>query len=164
MSKFFQKGYSKSPEGLKLQKSLGYVNTGIQALNALNAGYGATNKAGNALSTAGGLIGSIPTPFTAILGGALGVAGGIANAFTDTVNKEYVNQVGEQISNLARTTSDAEDFSTLQQSYRDLAEASSIDLGDLDKWGSKGIFSSGQKRKRARATAVSALEAAQRSA
>ena len=164
MSKFFQKGYSKSPEGLKLQKSLGYVNTGVQALNALNAGYGATNKTGNALSTAGGLIGSIPTPYTAILGGTLGVVGGIANAFTDTVNKEYVNQVGEQISNLARTTSDAEDFSTLQQSYRDLAEASSMDLGDLDKWGSKGIFSSGRKREQARATAVSALETAQQSA
>lgn len=164
MSKFFQKGYNKSPEGLKLQKSLGYVNTGVQALNALNAGYGATNKTGNALSTAGGLIGSIPTPYTAILGGTLGVVGGIANAFTDTVNKEYVNQVGEQISNLARTTSDAEDFSTLQQSYRDLAEASSMDLGDLDKWGSKGIFSSGRKREQARATAVSALETAQQSA
>ena len=163
MPSFFQKGYSTSPAGLRLQKSAGYVNAGTQAFNILNSAYGATNKTGNTLSSIGGVIGSIPTPYTAIAGAALGVAGGIANAFTDTVNKDYVNKIGAQISNLANTTSDAGDFSTLQQSYRDLA-GSHIDLGDIDNWGSVGIFGSGNKRKRARDTAVNALETAKLSA
>ena len=51
MPNFFQKGYSTSPNGIKLQKSTGYVNAGAQALNLINAAYGATNKAGNALTT-----------------------------------------------------------------------------------------------------------------
>lgn len=163
MSRFFQKGYSTSPEGLRLQKSAGYANAGIQAFNILNSSYGATNKTGNALSSIGGVMGSIPTPYTAIAGAALGLAGGIANAFTDTVNEEYVNRIGAQISNLANTTSEAGDFSTLQQSYRDLAGAH-IDLGDIDNWGSAGIFSQGSKREQARATAVNALETAKLSA
>lgn len=163
MSRFFQKGYSTSPEGLRLQKSAGYANAGIQAFNILNSSYGATNKTGNALSSIGGVMGSIPTPYTAIAGAALGLAGGIANAFTDTVNEDYVNQIGAQISNLANTTSEAGDFSTLQQSYRDLAGAH-IDLGDIDNWGSAGIFSQGNKREQARATAVNALETAKLSA
>ena len=163
MPSFFQKGYSTSPAGLRLQKSAGYVNAGTQAFNILNSAYGATNKTGNTLSSIGGVIGSIPTPYTAIAGAALGVAGGIANAFTDTVNKDYANKIGAQISNLANTTSDAGDFSTLQQSYRDLA-GSHIDLGDIDNWGSVGIFGSGNKRKRARDTAVNALETAKLSA
>lgn len=163
MSRFFQKGYSTSPEGLRLQKSAGYANAGIQAFNILNSSYGATNKTGNALSSIGGVMGSIPTPYTAIAGAALGLAGGIANAFTDTVNEDYVNQIGAQISNLANTTSEAGDFSTLQQSYRDLAGAH-IDLGDIDNWGSAGIFSQGSKREQARATAVNALETAKLSA
>lgn len=163
MPGFFKKGYSTSPSGLKLQKSMGYVNAGTQALNILNSAYGATNKAGNALSSIGGVVGSIPTPYTAIAGAALGLAGGIANAFTDTVNEDYVNKIGSQISNLANTTSEAGDFSTLQQSYRDLA-GSNIELGDIDNWGSKGIFSSGLKRKKARNTAATALEIAKQSA
>lgn len=163
MSRFFQKGYSTSPAGLRLQKSAGYANAGIQAFNILNSSYGATNKTGNALSSIGGVMGSIPTPYTAIAGAALGLAGGIANAFTDTVNEDYVNQIGAQISNLANTTSEAGDFSTLQQSYRDLA-GSHIDLGDIDNWGSAGIFSQGSKREQARATAVNALETAKLSA
>lgn len=163
MFRFFQKGYSTSPEGLRLQKSAGYANAGIQAFNILNSSYGATNKTGNALSSIGGVMGSIPTPYTAIAGAALGLAGGIANAFTDTVNEEYVNRIGAQISNLANTTSEAGDFSTLQQSYRDLAGAH-IDLGDIDNWGSAGIFSQGSKREQARATAVNALETAKLSA
>ena len=163
MTRFFQKGYSTSPEGLRLQKSAGYANAGIQAFNILNASYGATNKTGNALSSIGGVMGSIPTPYTAIAGAALGLAGGIANAFTDTVNEDYVNQIGAQISNLANTTSEAGDFSTLQQSYRDLAGAH-IDLGDIDNWGSAGIFSQGSKREQARATAAKALETAKLSA
>ena len=163
MSRFFQKGYSTSPEGLRLQKSAGYANAGIQAFNILNSSYGATNKTGNALSSIGGVMGSIPTPYTAIAGAALGLAGGIANAFTDTVNEDYVNQIGAQISNLANTTSEAGDFSTLQQSYRDLA-GTHIDLGDIDNWGSAGIFSQGSKREQARATAVNALETAKLSA
>ena len=164
MPSFFQKGYSKSPAGLRLQKSAGYINAGTQAFNILNSAYGATNRTGNALSSIGGVIGAIPgNPYTAIAGAALGVAGGIANAFTDTVNEDYVNQIGAQISNLANTTSEAGDFSTLQQSYRDLA-GSHIDLGDIDNWGSVGIFGSGRKRKRARATAVDALETAKLSA
>lgn len=163
MSRFFQKGYSTSPEGLRLQKSAGYANAGIQAFNILNSSYGATNKTGNALSSIGGVMGSIPTPYTAIAGAALGLAGGIANAFTDTVNEDYVNRIGAQISNLANTTSEAGDFSTLQQSYRDLA-GSHIDLGDIDNWGSAGIFSQGNKREQARATAVNALETAKLSA
>ena len=51
----------------------------------------------------------------------------------------------------------------MQQSYRDLA-GSHIDLGDIDNWGSVGIFGSGRKRERARATAVDALETAKQSA
>lgn len=163
MPSFFQKGYSKSPEGLRLQKSAGYINAGTQAFNILNSAYGATNKIGNTFSSIGGIIGSIPNPYTATLGAALGVAGGVANAFTDTVNEDYVNQIGSQISNLAGTTSNAGDFSTLQQSYRDLA-GSHIDLGSIDNWGSVGIFGSGRKRERARATAVNALETAKLSA
>lgn len=163
MSRFFQKGYNTSPEGLRLQKSAGYANAGIQAFNILNSSYGATNKTGNTLSSIGGVMGSIPTPYTAITGAVLGLAGGIANAFTDTVNEEYVNRIGAQISNLANTTSEAGDFSTLQQSYRDLA-GSHIDLGDIDNWGSAGIFSQGSKREQARATAVNALETAKLSA
>ena len=163
MPSFFQKGYSISPAGLRLQKSAGYINAGTQAFNILNSAYGATNKTGNALSSIGGVIGSVPSPYTAIAGAALGVAGGIANAFTDTVNEDYANQIGAQISNLANTTSEAGDFSTLQQSYRDLA-GSHIDLGDIDNWGSVGIFGSGNKRARARATAVDALETAKLSA
>ena len=145
MPNFFQKGYSSSPNGIKLQKSAGYVNAGAQALNLINAAYGATNKAGNTLSSVGGVIGSIPTPYTAIAGAALGLAGGIANAFTDTVNQDYVDKIGGQISNLANTTSEAGDFSALQQSYKDLS-GSNIDLGDISNWGSKGLLSS-KKRK-----------------
>ena len=163
MPNFFQKGYSTSPNGIKLQKSAGYVNAGAQALNLLNSAYGATNKVGNTLSSVGGVIGSIPTPYTAIAGAALGLAGGIANAFTDTVNQDYVDKIGGQISNLANTTSEAGDFSDLQQSYKDLS-GSNIDLGDISNWGSKGIFSSGLKRERARNTAVNALEIAKQSA
>ena len=159
MPSFFQKGYSTSPSGVKLQKSAGYVNAGVQAFNMLNSAYGAVNKTGNTLSSIGGVIGSIPNPYTATLGAALGVAGSIANAFTDTVNEDYVNQIGSQISNLAGTTSEAGDFSTLQQSYRDLA-GSQVDLGDISNWGSVGIFGSGRKREQARATAATALEAA----
>lgn len=163
MPNFFQKGYSTSPNGIKLQKSAGYVNAGAQALNLLNSAYGATNKAGNTLSSAGGVIGSIPTPYTAIAGAALGLAGGIANAFTDTVNQDYVDKIGGQISNLANTTSEAGDFSALQQSYKDLS-GSNIDLGDISNWGSKGILSSGLKRERARNLAANALEIAKQSA
>lgn len=163
MPSFFQKGYSTSPAGLKLQKSMGYTNAGIQAFNMLNSAYGATNKTGNTLSSIGGIVGSIPNPYTAIGGAALGLAGGIANAFTDTVNEDYVKQIGNQISNLANTTSNAGDFSTLQQSYRDLA-GSHIDLGDIDNWGSVGIFGSGRKRRRARETAATALETAKMTA
>lgn len=163
MPNFFQKGYSTSPNGIKLQKSAGYVNAGAQALNLLNSAYGATNKAGNTLSSVGGVIGSIPTPYTAIAGAALGLAGGIANAFTDTVNQDYVDKIGGQISNLANTTSEAGDFSALQQSYKDLS-GSNIDLGDISNWGSKGIFSSGLKRERARNLAANALEIAKQSA
>lgn len=163
MPNFFQKGYSTSPNGIKLQKSAGYVNAGAQALNLLNSAYGATNKAGNTLSSVGGVIGSIPTPYTAIAGAALGLAGGIANAFTDTVNQDYVDKIGGQISNLANTTSEAGDFSALQQSYKDLS-GSNIDLGDISNWGSKGILSLGLKRERARNTAVNALEIAKQSA
>ena len=163
MFRFFQKGYSTSPEGLRLQKSAGYANAGIQAFNILNSSYGATNKTGNALSSIGGVMGSIPTPYTAIAGATLGLAGGIANAFTDTVNKDYVNKIGAQISNLANTTSEAGDFPTLQQSYRDLA-SSNVELGDISNWGSVGIFGSGRKRRRARETAANALETAKLSA
>lgn len=163
MPNFFQKGYSTSPNGIKLQKSAGYVNAGAQALNLINAAYGATNKTGNTLSSIGGVVGSIPTPYTAIAGAALGLAGGIANAFTDTVNQDYVDKIGGQISNLANTTSEAGDFSALQQSYKDLS-GSNIDLGDISNWGSKGIFSSGLKRERARNTAANALEIAKQSA
>lgn len=163
MPNFFQKGYSTSPNGIKLQKSAGYVNAGAQALNLINAAYGATNKAGNTLSSIGGVVGSIPTPYTAIAGAALGLAGGIANAFTDTVNQDYVDKIGGQISNLANTTSEAEDFSTLQQSYKDLS-GSNIELGDISNWGSKGLFSSGLKRERARNLAANALEIAKQSA
>ena len=153
MPSFFQKGYSTSPAGLKLQKSMGYTNAGIQAFNMLNSAYGATNKVGNTLTGVGGVIGSIPNPYTATLGAALGVAGSIANAFTDTVNEDYVNQIGSQISNLAKTTSNAGDISTLQQSYRDLA-SSNVELGDISNWGSVGMFGSGRKRENARETAA----------
>lgn len=163
MPSFFQKGYSTSPAGLKLQKSMGYTNAGIQAFNMLNSAYGATNKTGNTLSSIGGIVGSIPNPYTAIGGAALGLAGGIANAFTDTVNEDYVKQIGNQISNLANTTSNAGDISTLQQSYRDLA-SSNVELGDINNWGSVGIFGSGRKRRRARETAATALETAKTTA
>lgn len=159
MPSFFQKGYSTSPAGLKLQKSMGYANAGIQAFNILNATYGATNKTGNALSSIGGVVGSIPTLSTKFLGTGLEVAGAITNAFTDNVNKDYVDQIGNQISSLARTTSDAGDISTLQQSYRDLA-SSNVELGDISNWGSVGMFGSGRKRRRARETAATALETA----
>ena len=163
MPGFFKKGYSTSPSGLKLQKSMGYVNAGTQALNILNSAYGATNKAGNALSSIGGIVGSIPTPYTAIAGAALGVVGNIVNAFTDDVNEDYVDRIGGQISNLANTTSEAVDFSTLQQSYRDLA-GSNIELGDIDNWGHKGLLGWGLKREKARNTAATALEIAKQSA
>ena len=163
MPSFFQKGYSTSPAGLKLQKSMGYANAGIQAFNILNAAYGATNKTGNALSSIGGVMGSIPTLPTKFLGTGLGVAGAITNAFTDTVNEDYVKQIGSQISNLAKTTSNAGDISTLQQSYRDLA-SSNVELGDISNWGSVGMFGSGRKRKNARETAAIALETAKTAA
>lgn len=163
MPSFFQKGYSTSPAGLKLQKSMGYTNAGIQAFNMLNSAYGATNKVGNTLTGVGGVIGSIPNPYTATLGAALGVAGSIANAFTDTVNEDYVNQIGSQISNLAKTTSNAGDISTLQQSYRDLA-SSNVELGDISNWGSVGMFGSGRKRENARETAAIALGTAKTTA
>ena len=163
MPGFFKKGYSTSPAGLKLQKSTGYVNAGLQALNMLNSAYGSTNKVGNTLTGVGGVIGSIPNLYTKILGTVLESAGTVANAFTDNVNEDYVDMIGGQISNLANTTSEAGDFSTLQQSYRDLA-GSNIELGDIDNWGHKGLLGWGLKREKARNTAATALETAKTAA
>lgn len=160
---FFQKGFSSSPKGQQLTKSAGWVNAGASALNALNSAYGASNNTGNALSTIGGVVGSIPTPYTAVAGAVLGLAGGIANSLTDTVNEQHKNAISKQIGNIASTTSQATEYSGLQADYQKLA-GTHLDLGDINQWGSAGILSSGRKRQKARQQAVDALEVAQQTA
>lgn len=137
-------------------KVAGYANAGIQALNAFNT---ASNDVGNAFSAVGGIVGSIPTPYTAVAGAILSGVGAIANGFTNTVNEQHEANIGKQLTQLAQTTSNATNYNELMADYDNFFQKD-VELGDISSWGSKGIFSSGSRRRRARAKAVEAKEVA----
>ena len=150
---------TKPNKSINWNNAAGLTNAGVGVFNAVNSSLGATNKTGNTLTSIGSAVGSLPIPGASIIGSGLGLIGGVANMFTNTVNKEHQRNIGKQISSLAGTTSNASSYEELQSDYNSLANAN-VELGDIDQWGSKGIFSSGSKRKRARRKAVEALETA----
>lgn len=150
---------TKPNKSINWNNAAGLANAGVGVFNAVNSSLGATNKTGNTLTSIGSAVGSLPIPGASIIGSGLGLIGGVANMFTNTVNKEHQRNIGRQISSLAGTTSNASSYEELQSDYNSLANAN-VELGDIDQWGSKGIFSSGSKRKRARREAVEALETA----
>lgn len=150
---------TKPNKSINWNNAAGLANAGVGVFNAVNSSLGATNKTGNTLTSIGSAVGSLPIPGASIIGSGLGLIGGVANMFTNTVNKEHQRNIGRQISSLAGTTSNASSYEELQSDYNSLANAN-VGLGDIDQWGSKGIFSSGSKRKRARREAVEALETA----
>ena len=130
------------------------IGAGITAADGV-LNRGASNAVGNTFNTLGDIGMMLPGPYKAIGLGLKG-AGFIANGFTNSVNKEYQNLKNNQILNYANTSSNASDYPQLQMDMDD-AMTNTVDLGKIGDWGSKGIFSSGSKRRNAFNNAQAAL-------
>jgi hypothetical protein len=129
------------------------INAAGKALNK-----GAHNTTGDVLSAAGSAMPAFDT-YSLIAKLALTAAGFVANGLTNSVNKQQVKQKGLEIANFANQTSNATDYNQLQQDY-DVLQHQNVDLGTVDDWGSKGVFSSGSKRQDAFNTAKNAYDTA----
>ena len=97
-----------------------------------------------------------PPPWGLVAGGVLKAAGFIANGFTDSVNEQYVKQKNEEITSNATQLSLANSYEQLMQDQNSFKD---VTLGDIDNWGSKGIFSAGRRRQAARDEAANYLVA-----
>lgn len=141
----------------KGQNTAGAIGAGINALSSVgNSLAGAHNQTGDTLNAVGDAAMMAPPPWGLIAGGVLKAAGFIVNGFTDSVNEQYVKQKNEEITSNATQLSLANSYEQLMQDQNSFKD---VTLGDIDNWGSKGIFSSGKRRQAARDEAANYLAA-----
>lgn len=141
----------------KGQNTAGFIGAGINALSSIgNSLAGAHNQTGDTLNTLGDAAMMAPPPWGLVAGGVLKAAGFITNGFTDSVNEQYVKQKNEEITSNATQLSLANSYEQLMQDQNSFKD---VTLGDIDNWGSKGIFSAGRRRQAARDEAANYLVA-----
>ena len=141
----------------KGQNTAGFIGAGINALSSIgNSLAGAHNQTGDTLNAVGDAAMMAPPPWGLVAGGVLKAAGFIANGFTDSVNEQYVKQKNEEITSNATQLSLANSYEQLMQDQNSFKD---VTLGDIDNWGSKGIFSAGRRRQAARDEAANYLAA-----
>ena len=141
----------------KGQNTAGAIGAGINVLSSIgNSFAGAHNQTGDALNAVGDAAMMAPPPYGLVAGGVLKAAGFIANAFTDSVNEQYVKQKNEEITSNATQLSSAHSYEQLMEDQNNFKD---VTLGEIDNWGSKGIFSSGKRRQAARDEAANYLAA-----
>ena len=141
----------------KGQNTAGFIGAGINALSSIgNSLAGAHNQTGDTLNTLGDAAMMAPPPWGLVAGGVLKAAGFITNGFTDSVNEQYVKQKNEEITSNATQLSLANSYEQLMQDQNSFKD---VTLGDIDNWGSKGIFSAGRRRQAARDEAANYLAA-----
>lgn len=149
---FWGRDYWKTDKGKDVNK---YASAGINILSqGLNGIAGAHNTTGDTLNSLGDAAMMAPPPYGLIAGGVLKAAGFITNGFTNSVNEQYAKEKNAEIGGVATQISHANDYESLiadQNSFKN------VELGDLDQWGSAGIFSDGSARRNARNAAASYL-------